>query len=115
MSCIIKKFYDRIDLVTVDKLATYNNLSDPNKIYVDQVLLIPCIEKLDKVVPNDYTEEYAQLQWRLDHPNCSYKWDKCHPEFLWVWDECQPLVPPCPPKDMPEHEHPCHHKLVLKP
>ena len=50
MTCIVSKFYDRIDLITVDKLATYNNLSDPNKIYVDQVLLIPCIEKLDKVI-----------------------------------------------------------------
>ncbi|MBR7042002.1 MAG: LysM peptidoglycan-binding domain-containing protein, partial [Bacilli bacterium] len=99
MCCIVNKFYGRNDLTTVDKLTTYNQnagrMSDPNKIYVDQELLIPCIEKLDKIVPNDYSKEYAELEWRLNHPECSHKKDSCH-IFPFTWNECKPK-PPCHP------------------
>ena len=45
----------------VDKLATYNNLSDPNRLSVGQVLLIPSIDKLLSVQQRDYSEQYNKM------------------------------------------------------
>ena len=45
----------------VDKLATYNNLSDPNRLSVGQVLLIPSIDKLLNVQQRDYSEQYNKM------------------------------------------------------
>ena len=117
MCCIVNKFYGRNDLTTVDKLTTYNQnaglMSNPNIIYADQVILIPCIEKLDKIVPNDYSKEYAELEWRLNHPECSHKKDNCH-TFTFNWDGCK-IELPCGP-ELPHPEPPCHGpKRVLKP
>ena len=118
MCCIVNKILGRNDLLTVDRLTTYNEIAgrmdhDPNKIYVGQELLIPCIEKLDNVVPYDYTEQYAELEWRLNHPECNYVWNDCNQKIIWIWNECNQPLPPCPPKDLPEPH--CHHRRVLKP
>ena len=56
--CIVRVQYGLTNQEAVDKLATYNNLCDPNRLSVGQVLLIPCKEKLMQVVQNDYTDEY---------------------------------------------------------
>ncbi len=109
LSCIARKFYETDDLLTVDRLATYNDLWDPNKIDVDEILLIPCKEKLALIVPNDYTEEYRQMAWRLEHPNCPMEKEKA---FWFVWPD-NPCEKPCPEPIPHHHEH--HHKLVLKP
>ncbi len=72
MICIVDKFYGTKSLNYVDKLATYNNLSDPNLIYVGQVLRIPEENKLKQVLANDYTLQYQMLNWRIEHPNEKY-------------------------------------------
>ncbi|MBQ3307727.1 MAG: LysM peptidoglycan-binding domain-containing protein [Bacilli bacterium] len=95
---IVGRFYGaQQNLCLVNKLATYNDLYDPNILEVDQELLIPSREKLDKVVPYDYTEQYAALQWRLEHP------EECHP-FYW-WDgECYWLWPNYQPDFKPDYQ-----------
>ena len=79
--CIVRVQYGLTNQEAVDKLATYNNLSDPNRLSVGQVLLIPSIDKLLRVQQRDYSEQYnrmgAILNGKPAHP--------CHP--------CQP----CPP------------------
>ena len=102
MYCIVRMEYGKENQETVDKLATYNNLSDPNRISVGQVLLIPCIEKLENVVANDYTEEYNRMGWILYHKN-----NPCRPN-PWCPEPPRPL-PPC-------HEQmPCGPRRILKP
>jgi len=118
LDCITRVQYGTSAREYVDKLATYNGLSDPNKIRVNQVLYIPCEEKLLAVVANDYTAEYnamGERLWRMEHPfpwNC-YPWNErphhegkpCEeipflpPEGPWVehpFDHCERL--PEPPK-----------------
>lgn len=111
MYCIVRTQYGKENQDTVDKLATYNDLGDPNRISVGQVLLIPCYEKLQNVTAYDYTEEYNRMGWILYHQN-----NPCRPK------PCKPM--PCVPKPWtpeppcgPEHpEPPCHGpKRVLKP
>ena len=121
LGCIAKKFYGSDDRLTVDRLATYNELADPNLLYIGEVLMIPCSEKLETVVPYDYTEEYAQLAWRLDHQDCYLD---CRPDWeqpCWVVvpeTPCEmpyekPCERPCPEHRPPHHHH--DHVLVLKP
>ena len=56
---------------SVDKLATYNNLSDPNRLSVGQVLFIPTVEKLLAVQQRDYSEQYNRMGEILNRkPNC---------------------------------------------
>ena len=106
--CIVNLLYGLKNQESVDKFATYNNLSDPNKIYAGQVLLVPCVEKLKTVVANDYTDEYNRMGWKLNHPNCQPVPWNCQPV-----PPCLPL-PPCPPPEvMPEPG--CGHVLILKP
>ena len=47
--CIVRVQYGLTNQEAVDKLATYNGLSDPNRISKGQVLKIPCKEKLLEV------------------------------------------------------------------
>ena len=47
--CIVRVQYGLTNQEAVDKLATYNGLSDPNRLSVGQVLYIPCIEKLTRL------------------------------------------------------------------
>ena len=90
LTCITRVFYGLETREAVDKLATYNNLSDPNRISVGQVLYIPSLEKLKAVVPYDYTDEYNRMDWILLHQN------DCRP------NPCDPCAPkpcdPCAPK-----------------
>ena len=118
LDCITRVQYGTSAREYVDKLATYNGLGDPNKIRVNQVLYIPCEEKLLAVVANDYTAEYnamGERLWRMEHP-CPWErhpWERkpwegpCHngevpflpPEGPWVehpFDHCERL--PEPPK-----------------
>ena len=62
---IIEKFYNEKNISYVNKLATYNDLEDPNLIYEGQELLIPEKAKLELVIPNDYTLQYQMLEWRI--------------------------------------------------
>ena len=123
---IVKEFYESEDLRDVDKLATYNNLADPNLINVGQVLRIPEKDKLANVVANDYTLQYQMLEWRIEHPGEPYPqpyidsfiwcWEQnpgmyCPPEWPKEWPpmECMPKEwPPkhCPPKDLPKPDAP---------
>ena len=59
--CIARVQYGLKNQEAVDKLATYNNLSDPNRLSVGQVLLIPSIDKLLSVQQNDYSEQYNKM------------------------------------------------------
>ena len=104
--CIVRVQYGLTNQEAVDKLATYNGLSDPNRLSVGQVLYIPCIEKLQAVVQNDYTDEYNRMGWILNHPNgckpCEVK-PECVP--VYVIPYCDPyLVPvvPCEPYYKPD-------------
>ena len=109
--CIVRVQYGLETQEAVDKLATYNGLSDPNRISLGQVLLIPELDKLMQVVQNDYTAEYNRMGWILNHPNgckpCEIKPD-CNPTIVipcydpyWV-----PVIPcePCYVPDKPD----CH-------
>ena len=58
---IAKKLYDSESILTVDRLATYNNLMDPNLIHEGDVLYIPEKDKLDTIEPRDYTLQYMLL------------------------------------------------------
>jgi LysM repeat protein len=118
--CIVRVQYGLTNQEAVDKLATYNGLSDPNRISRGQVLLIPCKDKLLQVVQNDYTAEYNRMGWILNHPYGCKPCDR-------PWWMPEPPVCPEPPKpECPEHpghpghpEHPGHHHdgpcLTLKP
>lgn len=71
---IVENYYgeDNRNLYFVDRLATYNNLEDPNLIYEGQELFIPEEAKLRLVVPNDYSLQYKMLDWRVNHPGEPY-------------------------------------------
>ena len=73
---ITEKLYGLYDSLTVDRLATYNNLEDPNQIYAGEVLQIPCIEKLNTVKPNDYSQKYKQMKWAINHQENGINWYK---------------------------------------
>lgn len=107
--CIVRTQYGLTNQEAVDKLATYNGLSDPNRISRGQVLLIPCVEKLLQVVQNDYTDEYNRMGWILNHPNgckpCETYIPVCPPMPCQPMP-CQPL-PPCPPRPPMPEEGPC--------
>ena len=70
---IVNMWYGIESREFVDKLATYNNLSDPNIISVGQVLLMPCLEKLRTVIAKDYTQEYNMMNWKLYYKSL-YPW-----------------------------------------
>ena len=74
---IVEKFYgeENRNLTYVDKLATYNDLEDPNIIHVDQVLYIPEEAKLKLVEANDYSLQYKMLDWRINHPGEPYPFE----------------------------------------
>ena len=97
--CIVRVQYGLTNQEAVDKLATYNGLSDPNRISAGQVLLIPCVEKLQQVKQNDYTEEYNRMGWILNHPNgckpCEPK--PCDPKPCDPWFVPNPCYNPCYP------------------
>ncbi len=100
--CIVRVQYGLTNQEAVDKLATYNNLSDPNKLSRGQVLYIPCVEKLQQVVQNDYTQQYNEMGWRLYHQEHPCQPQVCPPnpcDYQWVW------WPVCPQPVVPEH--PC--------
>ena len=97
--CIVRVQYGLKNQETVDKLATYNNLGDPNRLSVGQVLLIPTIEKLQNVIANDYSAEYNRMGSILNNKEQSCiiipcDPSPCHPE------PCEPGLPypgaPCP-------------------
>ena len=123
--CIVRAQYGLKNQEAVDKLATYNNMSDPNRIYVGQVLLIPTIEKLENIVAYDYTDEYNRMGWILyqqEHP-----WEFCPfkpippfgPEFPQPIPPFGPEFPqPIPPfgPEFPQPEPPVNcPKRILKP
>lgn len=94
--CIVNLLYGLSSQEAVDKLATYNNLDDPNKIMQGQILLIPCLEKLFNVQQRDYSLQYNQMGWKLNHEE---KWDNyklhkhnCPP--LFIFENNENLVPP---------------------
>lgn len=70
---IVRYYYGNKNVMDrVNKLATYNELEDPNLLSVGQVLLIPNVEVLDMIIPNDYTLAYQRLEWRINHPGEEY-------------------------------------------
>ena len=101
MYCIVRVLYGLTNQEAVDKLATYNNLSDPNRISRGQVLLIPCKDKLLQVVQNDYTAEYNRMGWILNHPKGCKPCNPCDVVYIPVCppQPCQPQ--PCPPQPCP--------------
>lgn len=72
LSSIVKEKYGSDNIVDVNKLATYNELMDPNIIHEGQQLWIPEKDKLDIVEPRDYTIQYMMLEWRMNHPGEPY-------------------------------------------
>ena len=111
LGCIANRMYGVNDQLTVDRLATYNDLCDPNRISVEQVLFIPCIEKLNTIIPNDYSEEYRRMNWLLEHPECNTPWENCY----WLIFPEQSQENTCEHHIHHHHHHHCEHKLVLKP
>lgn len=106
LDCIVSVQYGVFERELVDKLATYNGLSDPNKIVAGQVLRLPDISKLRQVVQNDYTAQYNEMGWRLNHPRGCRPCNPCNgwlPGYPIVWpafppEGCAPVVPeegPC--------------------
>ena len=69
---IVKKKFDSDSILDVNRLSTYNKKSDPNTIFVGEVLYIPEKDKLDLVEPRDYTLQYMMLEWRIEHPGERY-------------------------------------------
>ena len=70
---IVRYYYgDKNVMEHVNKLATYNELKDPNILIEGDVLLIPELEILVSITPNDYTLAYQRLEWRLNHPGEEY-------------------------------------------
>ena len=61
LDIIVLCMYGRNDRCIVDRVATYNGLSDPNKIVVGDVLYFPSLERVLEVNPNDYSAEYAEM------------------------------------------------------
>ena len=121
MYCIVRVQYGLTNQEAVDKLATYNNLGDPNRISRGQVLLIPCLEKLQAVVQNDYTAEYNRMGWILNHPEGCKPCKPCKPCDPKPCDP-KPCVPGCPqPTEYilvpvyPEPVQPCGPCMTLKP
>ena len=117
--CIVNVQYGLKNQEAVDKLATYNNLGDPNRIVRGQVLLIPCVEKLLQVVQNDYSEEYNRMGWILTlQDGCHDEKPVCPPPFTFEHHCEMPL--PCEPVFVHPCEVPPIHmekgpKRVLKP
>ena len=69
---IVKEQYDEDSILYVNKLATYNELDDPNIIRVGDVLAIPEKAKLYRIEPNDYSLQYQMLEFRMAHPGEDY-------------------------------------------
>ncbi len=59
---LCKKYYGDTRVSTICKLATYNNLEDPNIIRTGQKLLFPSKEDLNKIKTNDYTGLYPKTE-----------------------------------------------------
>ena len=97
---IVEKFYGVRDLNYVNKLATYNELLDPNIIHVNQKLLIPEEAKLYHVESYDYTLQYQMLEFRINHPEEEY------PE--WILDAIEEL------KEEYECRHEKRYELIKK-
>ena len=139
---ITEKVYGLYDQLTVDRLATYNNMEDPNQIYVDEVLQIPCIEKLNTIKPNDYSEKYKQMKWAINHQENNVNWYKffnrlscfrdennyiywndffnTYPEYLDEekdidWDEFCDTFPEYCENYLIQDDNCYHHIYVLKP
>ena len=97
------KFLKKLLIVVIAFLKKFDT--------VVQVLLIPCVEKLQQVVQNDYSQQYNEMGWRLYHQEHHCQPQVCPPnpcDYQWVWwPVCpQPVVPeypcggyrpPCPP------------------
>ena len=114
--CIVRVQYGLTNQEAVDKLATYNNMSDPNRIYVGQVLLIPTIEKLQNVVAYDYTDEYNRMGWILNHPEHPWKHDPFKPMPPFGPEFPEPIPPFGPEFPEPVPEPPIHGpRRILKP
>ena len=112
--CIVNAQYGLKNQEAVDKLATYNNMSDPNRISVGQVLLIPTIEKLENIVANDYTDEYNRMGWILYHQEHPWHHNPFRPVPPFGPEFPQPELPFGP--EFPQPEPPSHGpKRVLKP
>ena len=69
---IIEKYYGDRSRDYVNRVATYNNMIDPNLIFEGQEILIPEKRKLMLIVPDDYHLQYQMLEWRIDHPGEDY-------------------------------------------
>ncbi len=61
--------------VSVEELVKYNNIEDPNKIYVGQVVNIPTSEEVvdntdkEDVVDNTSKDEVVESSWKTDYVN----------------------------------------------
>ena len=69
---IANMYYENPNITLIDKLATYNDLEDPNIVEINQVLLIPSIEKLNSIIPYDYSLQYKLLEYRINNPGKEY-------------------------------------------
>lgn len=110
--CIVNSQYGLKNQESVDKLATYNNLSDPNRLYIGQLLYIPEVEKLQAVVERDYSAEYNRMGWILNHQNECHEFPFfCHPRVFIYGD-------PIEEHTIIIHEPPIKdpiHRRILKP
>lgn len=68
LSEICDKFYGDNSRSTVDKLATYNNLENPNEIEANGLIQIPTEKRLEKVKEKDYSDCYKSSARTLNLP-----------------------------------------------
>ena len=110
--CIVNTMLGLKTQEAVDKLATYNNLEDPNCLYVGQILLIPCKKKLEQVQQRNYTEQYNRMGERLHQQQECYKPCELIPvcgEPIYCYDPCENVVNIYYPVPEPcEVHHHCH-------
>ena len=112
--CIVRVQYGLKNQETVDKLATYNGMDNPNTLKVGQEIYIPTIKKLNKVVAKDYTWAYNAIIYQ---PKDNVIIIPCAPA------PCPPAPAPCPPAPAPAPcppapgpEAPCNGPVrILKP
>lgn len=68
LSEICDRFYGDRSRSTIDKLATYNKLENPNEIDEDGILQLPTKERLEKVKARDYSKCYKSSARTLTLP-----------------------------------------------
>lgn len=99
LSSICMEYYKNNNIDTIWKVATYNNLSNPNIIYAGNNLFIPTKETLDNIYSLDYSavqyEYFGDVKNELDNPKIII-----YPDYMYINEE------------IPNEDNNC--KLIIK-